>query len=110
MWNTFEEHAMNRASFALRLLALCLPGATAVVVSACHAGDIPVESSQGQQTLRMPSGVPTGNGFPPPSVCTYGGRTYTTVGSFPASDGCNSCSCQSSGEAVCTEMVCARAK
>jgi hypothetical protein len=39
--------------------------------------------------------------------CTYEGRTYRPGDSFPASDGCNSCGCDSSGQVACTLLACA---
>jgi hypothetical protein len=35
----------------------------------------------------------------------YGGRTYVVGESFPATDGCNSCSCTAQGVA-CTALAC----
>jgi hypothetical protein len=40
------------------------------------------------------------------SQCTYGGETYQIGESFPAGDGCNTCSCSESGVG-CTAMACA---
>lgn len=37
--------------------------------------------------------------------CTHEGKTYKSGASFPAGDGCNSCSCQNGGIA-CTLMAC----
>ena len=37
--------------------------------------------------------------------CTYNGMEYAHGESFPATDGCNSCSCQG-GEVICTLMEC----
>lgn len=37
--------------------------------------------------------------------CTYNGKSYPTGKSFPASDGCNTCSCQS-GQPLCTLLAC----
>lgn len=38
-------------------------------------------------------------------TCNYEGKTYKVGNSFPASDGCNSCSCEN-GNVICTEMAC----
>ena len=38
--------------------------------------------------------------------CVYNGVTYTDGSSFAAPDGCNTCSCTSSGQVVCTKMAC----
>ena len=49
----------------------------------------------------------TGDCMPTPTACTYNGMTFnlgTTM--IPAADGCNTCSCTSSGEIVCTTQVC----
>jgi hypothetical protein len=39
-------------------------------------------------------------------TCSYNGHTYAVGDMFPSGDGCNSCSCTSSGVA-CTERACA---
>jgi hypothetical protein len=38
-------------------------------------------------------------------TCTYNSLVYHEGDSFPATDGCNTCSC-SDGEVVCTLMAC----
>jgi len=40
-----------------------------------------------------------------PLVCTYGDTVYQDGDSFPAADGCNTCSC-ADGDVSCTEMAC----
>jgi hypothetical protein len=40
-------------------------------------------------------------------VCVYGGKTYREGDTFPASDGCNMCSCGEDGNVSCTEIACA---
>eukprot|EP00731_Ephydatia_muelleri_P026230 Em0018g330a len=40
------------------------------------------------------------------TVCTEGGKTYYPGQSFTASDGCNTCSCSSTGVALCTLKAC----
>lgn len=42
------------------------------------------------------------------SGCDYQGKHYAPGASFPAGDGCNSCSCQADSTVVCTEMACAK--
>lgn len=37
--------------------------------------------------------------------CQIGGKTYKSGESFPAEDGCNSCSCDN-GNVACTLMAC----
>ncbi|HYQ44322.1 MAG TPA: hypothetical protein VER11_20205 [Polyangiaceae bacterium] len=39
--------------------------------------------------------------------CVYQGKSYPAGSTFPASDGCNACSCQSSGAIYCTTRACA---
>ena len=51
-----------------------------------------------------PSGT-GGVGGSPGGSCTYDGQTYADGSSFPATDGCNTCSC-SSGVVACTLMAC----
>jgi hypothetical protein len=41
-----------------------------------------------------------------PVTCTYGGQTYAVGATFADLDGCNSCVCDGSGEAACTDMAC----
>lgn len=48
--------------------------------------------------------VPTG--WPACEGCTYEGVSYAPGESFPASDGCNTCSCSAGGAIACTEMAC----
>jgi hypothetical protein len=47
-----------------------------------------------------------GAGGAPAGSCTYDGQTYAAGSSFPATDGCNTCSC-ADGMVACTEMACA---
>ncbi len=42
----------------------------------------------------------------PPTVCPYGGKTYTIGASFPSTDGCNTCTCSANGAVACTLMAC----
>lgn len=39
-------------------------------------------------------------------TCSYGGTTYNAGDGFPSADGCNTCSCTSSGNVVCTKKAC----
>ena len=39
-------------------------------------------------------------------TCSYNGETYTPGATFPATDGCNTCSCSTSGTAACTKQAC----
>ncbi|EYF03287.1 hypothetical protein [Chondromyces apiculatus] len=39
-------------------------------------------------------------------ACSYGGETYDEGESFPAEDGCNTCSCDSDGSVLCTQIGC----
>jgi hypothetical protein len=38
--------------------------------------------------------------------CTFGGMTYPVGASFPAGDGCNTCSCTAGGQVACTLRAC----
>jgi hypothetical protein len=38
--------------------------------------------------------------------CEYGGVTYAVGDSFPAEDGCNTCTCTEDGVWACTMMAC----
>ena len=42
----------------------------------------------------------------PTVTCTYDGATYVPGDSFPATDGCNTCTCMDSGDVACTLMLC----
>jgi hypothetical protein len=39
-------------------------------------------------------------------LCLYEGKSYPAGSTFPASDGCNACSCQMSGAVYCTARAC----
>ncbi len=39
-------------------------------------------------------------------VCTYGDEEYSVGESFPAGDGCNTCTCEEGGGVACSEMGC----
>jgi len=39
------------------------------------------------------------------ATCTYGGKTYADGATFPAADGCNTCSCSTAGM-TCTTTAC----
>ena len=41
----------------------------------------------------------------PPGTCVVGGKTYKIGETFPAPDGCNTCTCLAEG-AACTEIAC----
>lgn len=43
---------------------------------------------------------------PPAGVCKYDGQVYEAGASFPASDGCNTCTCGPDGSVACTEKAC----
>ncbi len=38
--------------------------------------------------------------------CSYNGASYSVGQGFDATDGCNSCSCGSDGEVICTQIAC----
>jgi hypothetical protein len=38
--------------------------------------------------------------------CSYGGKRYAVGDSFPATDGCNTCSCGANGSVGCTKKAC----
>ncbi|MCG5051737.1 MAG: hypothetical protein KA712_02145 [Myxococcales bacterium] len=56
----------------------------------------------------MASGCPSGDGLDPfgPDGCTYEGVAYRAGDGFPASDGCNTCSCGADGLVACTLIAC----
>jgi hypothetical protein len=43
-------------------------------------------------------------------TCSYGGKTYAVGDSFPATDGCNTCSCGEGGSVACTKIACPQPK
>jgi hypothetical protein len=43
---------------------------------------------------------------PEPSSCLYDGEPHAVGSSYPAADGCNTCSCQGDGTSACTEKAC----
>jgi hypothetical protein len=42
----------------------------------------------------------------PQPICVYNDRKYTRGQSFPAGDGCNTCTCDESGNVACTKIAC----
>jgi hypothetical protein len=40
------------------------------------------------------------------AMCTYGGKGYVLGATFPATDGCNTCTCGVGGAVACTEKAC----
>jgi hypothetical protein len=42
----------------------------------------------------------------PTTFCLYDGQTYPAGESFPARDGCNTCTCQDDGQPTCTQNDC----
>jgi len=48
-----------------------------------------------------PASPPDGAGS-----CTWGGSQYAEGRTFPAGDGCNSCTCAAGGLVICTRMGC----
>lgn len=41
------------------------------------------------------------------TTCAYDGETYSPGDSFPSTDGCNTCTCGSTGSVGCTKRACA---
>ncbi len=41
-----------------------------------------------------------------PATCLYDGRVYLAGKSFPSTDGCNTCSCDTAGKIACTLRAC----
>jgi hypothetical protein len=39
-------------------------------------------------------------------TCSYDGETFSPGASFPSTDGCNTCSCGSTGTVMCTKKAC----
>lgn len=48
----------------------------------------------------------SGGGGGDDTTCSWQGQTYQVGDSFPAGDGCNTCTCMETGEAACTLMGC----
>jgi hypothetical protein len=66
----------------------CEPDGSVACSTACDAGPPPI-----------PDGGP-GN------VCVYEGNTYAVGQTFPAGDGCNTCSCSADDTVLCTTIAC----
>jgi hypothetical protein len=67
----------------------CPDGQLREIVNGCYGACVD------SQTCRVPAGA-----------CSYEGKTYKAGESFPASDGCNSCSCTADGLVACTLKAC----
>lgn len=52
------------------------------------------------------NGTCTGGAVQCGGTCTYDGNTYTAGQTFPATDGCNTCTCLDDGSVACTEIAC----
>ncbi len=39
-------------------------------------------------------------------TCEHGGQTYDVGETFPAGDGCNTCTCAAGGSVQCTKLAC----
>lgn len=86
---------MSHLRLLVAALALALP-------LGCGGKSTANESSGGSST----GGSSTGGSSPTtPQGCSYDGKRYASGDSFPATDGCNSCSCDH-GSVSCTEMGC----
>lgn len=84
----------TRASWLLRMFF------TLLLAAGC-GGSVEGAGPSGAAGGSGGSGGAAGNG------CVYAGTTYPVGASFPASDGCNSCSCGAGGQVSCTAMACA---
>jgi hypothetical protein len=85
---------MHKAPLAAARLA-----ALAAALSGC--GSTALHTPDGGQP---PDGAgPTGDA---PTACTYGGVAHAAGTTFPADDGCNSCSCAANGQIACTQRAC----
>ncbi len=42
----------------------------------------------------------------PKNTCEYNGQSYSEGESFPATDGCNTCTCGPEGQVGCTKIGC----
>lgn len=79
--------------FGLVLFLLLTAGAAAFMFSQNQS----LKSQIGLPTFRLPWTQVT---------CTHEGRMFQVGESVPSIDGCNSCSCDESGQVACTEMAC----
>lgn len=62
---------------------------------------IPLNGIRPTSTISVPVTTVT-----PSPICTLNDQSYQLGQSFLAADGCNTCSCQSDGSIVCTQMSC----
>jgi hypothetical protein len=76
----------------------------AVAASLLLAGALPLGCG-GKSAGKGPGGGSAGSSPTEPSGCRYAGTQYDDGESFPAMDGCNSCSCDD-GNVGCTEIGC----
>lgn len=57
-------------------------------------------------TCVLEGSYPDAGGSCQPVSCTYAGKQYAPGDSFPATDGCNTCTCTDDGHIACTEIYC----
>ncbi len=55
---------------------------------------------------KLAGSYPDAGGTCYPIVCKYNGKGYIAGEGFPATDGCNKCSCRADGNVLCTKMAC----
>jgi len=89
------------------LRSLAWSAVAALLTAACGGSALSGpggEAGAGSAGAGATSGTSTGGASG--VSCRYEGKAYAAGETFPASDGCNNCSCQSDGAVVCTTRAC----
>jgi hypothetical protein len=59
-----------------------------------------------QQPFSVPTPTPVPTETKPTAICELNEKTYQIGETFPSTDGCNTCACQSDQLIICTEKAC----
>jgi len=84
----------------LKLRVWLAAGGVALVLLSSACGGSSKRSGGGE------AGEPACSGAECAGGCTYDGKSYARGDTFPATDGCNSCSCDEAGLVACTQRGC----
>lgn len=92
---------LRSRSFVLTLVGFCCLFGSVTACGGSSTSD--PAAAGGNAGAAGTAGTGAGGGQ---NGCKYDGQTYFPGESFPAGDGCNTCTCAPSGEVACTKMGC----